>query len=344
MALSATRRPRLQELDALRGLAALAVVVFHYSVRFHEMFPAAPHLPFGMMIGHYAILLFFAISGFVIFFSLERVERLGDFAVKRFGRLFPAYWTAMAVTLAVEYLGNVPELIVPPATIAANLTMLHGFLFLPGVDGVYWTLVTELAFYLCMAGLWMSGRTDRIELVLAFWIALHLADARFAFLPSRVAMLLVTDAIPWFAIGIIVYRVWAGQRRWAEQMPLIAWLLLVEAMTDTADIVAAAVLLLATFAGVIAGRLPLLRHPALLWLGAISYSLYLMHHNIGFVVMLRMQDAGWSPWIAAGAATAAAFGLATVLHHCVEEPAARAIGGWWGRRRTRRAGGGVVAA
>lgn len=328
-------KPRLQELDALRGIAALAVLLFHFSVRFHELFPAAAHVPYGLMVGHYAILLFFAISGFVIFFSLERIDRISDFAVKRFARLYPAYWVAIAVTLGVEYLGNVPELLVPPATVAANVTMLHGFLFLPGVDGVYWTLATELAFYICMGALWFSGRTDRIETIVAVWIGLHVIDARFALLPSRVSMLLVLDAIPYFAIGIIAYRVWAGQRRWRDQMLLVAWLMLAEMLVEAIDIAIVTGLLVLLFAVVVAGRARILAHPALLWLGAISYSLYLMHHNIGFVVILRLQDAGWNPWAAAGAATLVAFGLAMLLHHFVEEPAARAIGAWWRRRRER---------
>ncbi|CAN5212816.1 acyltransferase [soil metagenome] len=338
MAAPAEQKPRLQELDALRGIAALVVLLFHYSVRFHELFPAARHVPYGLMVGHYAILLFFAISGFVIFFSLERIDRLSDFAIKRFARLYPAYWVAMAVTLVVEYVGDAPALLVPPATVAANLTMLHGFLFLPGVDGVYWTLGTELAFYICMGALWFSRRADRIETILAVWMGLHLFDARFQLLPSRISMLLVLDAIPYFAIGIITYRVWAGQRSWREQLPLVAWLMLGETLTETMDITLVAGLLLLLFAAVIAGRARMLAHPALLWLGTISYSLYLMHHNIGFVVILRLQDAGWNPWAAAGTAMLVAFGLAMLLHHFVEEPAARAIGRWWKRRRNPSTG------
>ncbi|MET0360479.1 MAG: hypothetical protein ABW048_01880, partial [Sphingobium sp.] len=44
-------RSRLTELDALRGLGALLVMNFHYSTRFHEMFPAAPHVPFHILGG-----------------------------------------------------------------------------------------------------------------------------------------------------------------------------------------------------------------------------------------------------------------------------------------------------
>ena len=38
---------RLTELDALRGIGALCVLIFHYSTRFHELFPQAAHVPFS---------------------------------------------------------------------------------------------------------------------------------------------------------------------------------------------------------------------------------------------------------------------------------------------------------
>lgn len=330
----AAGKGRLRELDALRGIAAIAVVLFHYSVRFHELFPRAPHVPVALMIGHYAVLLFFAISGFVIAFSLSRVEGVGDFAVRRFARLFPAYWAAMALTLIVEYGAGVRALWVSPAAILANMGMMQGFLFLPGVDGVYWTLEIELSFYISMALLWRVGLLRRTELVLAFWLALHWANDLYPFLPSRLALLMVVDPIPFFAIGMIAHRLWSGERHWREQLPIAAWLLLVVGLSETADILAVAAGLLALFAALARGRIGFLTHPLLLWFGAISYALYLVHHNIGFVAILLMERAGAGPWMAAAGASMLAIALASGLHYLVEEPAARIIARRWHARRS----------
>jgi peptidoglycan/LPS O-acetylase OafA/YrhL len=324
---------RLAELDALRGIAALVVVVYHFSARFHEMFPAAPHLPFALAIGHDAVLLFFAISGFVIAFSLGNATSIADFAVKRAARLYPAYWGAMALTLLIEQLGGIAALQVSPGVAIANLSMLQGFAFLPQVDGVYWTLSVELAFYLCMAGLWMAGLMPRIERVMLPWLAISIAGLLWPPMPTRVSMLLVADYIPFFMIGILTARIWIGARSWAQQAPLMLAALATIGVTDGIGALGTALFLVVLFAALVAGKLRLLRAPPLLWLGAISYTLYLSHHNSGFIIMLSAEAAGLGPWSAAGLATIAAFAMAMLLHHGVEQPAIRLIRGWWARRQ-----------
>src|SRR3954471_184909 len=82
---------RIAELDALRGLAALGVALFHFSL----LDPAAGP---GFAIGASGVDLFFIISGFVILMTLERTRDWKDFLVGRFSRLYPAYWAC--VTLA----------------------------------------------------------------------------------------------------------------------------------------------------------------------------------------------------------------------------------------------------
>ncbi len=72
---------RLVELDSLRGLAALAVVCFHFS-EVTALFPF--FLPFST-----AVDLFFMISGFVIFLSIDKTATWKEFVFKRFQRLYP---------------------------------------------------------------------------------------------------------------------------------------------------------------------------------------------------------------------------------------------------------------
>ncbi|WP_336958351.1 acyltransferase [Sphingobium aquiterrae] len=328
---------RLQELDALRGIGALAVVLFHYTTRFHEMFPAAQHVPYGLIGGNYRVLLFFAISGFAIFFTLDRIGSAADFVMNRFSRLYPVYWIAIVLTVLVEYLGNVTALQIPPWAIVANFSMLEGFAFLPQVDGAYWTLTVEVAFYACMMALWLSPWRHRLEPVLIGWLACKWLYAAWPDMPERIIMLLILRYVPFFAIGMLSYRVWSGQRSWRQQWPYMAAVIVTIAALESRAYLIAALILVVAFAAMIAGRLRFLCVRPLLWLGSISYSLYLVHQHIGFVVMLKADELGIDPWVGCALAILIALSLAVGLNRLVERPAQRVIERWWRARSPRRA-------
>lgn len=333
----ASSRGRLIEIDALRGIGALCVLIFHYSTRFQEMFPQASHVPFSFPGGNYRVLLFFAISGFAIFFSLERISSVADFFINRFARLYPAYLVAMLLTLSVEYAAQATRLLVGPVAILANFTMLEEFAFLPAVDGAYWTLSIEIAFYFCMIAIWKWAGLKRLEPVLVGWLVLRGLFQLWPDMPERIIMLFALRYVPFFIIGMLSYRVWAGQRSWRQQAPYAVLALLSIAIGETWDVFLIGCVLLAIFAAVIGGYMRWIAAPPLLWLGGISYSFYLIHQNVGFVVMLRVADAGYSPWIGFATAFCVALALGTAINRLVERPAGEAILAWWRRRKAERA-------
>lgn len=338
-------RRRLAELDALRGLGALLVINFHFSTRFHELFPDAGHVPFTIGGGGYRVLLFFAISGFAIFFTTQRMESAADFVVSRFVRLFPAYWMAIALTLGIEHAGNVTQLYIPTHAALVNTTMLQGFFFVPPVDGAYWTLTVELAFYACVLALWMTTRLVRVERLIAGWLLFKLAFVLWLpDLPERLVMLLVLRYVCWFAIGMASYRVWAGERRWKDQAPLLALILLTVAISETWDVILFTALLMATFWAMVEGRLGWICVRPLIWVGQISYSLYLVHQHIGFTIMLRTDAAGWPPAVGYALAIAAAIVLGFAVNRYVERPCARHLSALWQRWKAHRAQRGLMPA
>jgi peptidoglycan/LPS O-acetylase OafA/YrhL len=336
MARPSSPRTRLTELDALRGIGALCVLIFHYSTRFQELFPQAQHVPFSFPGGNYRVLLFFCISGFAVFFTLDRIRNVPDFVINRVARLYPAYLVAMMLTLSIEYLAQATQLLIGPAAILANFTMLQGFAFLPEVDGAYWTLTVEIAFYFCMISIWKWIGIRRLEPVLAAWLALRWLFHVWPDMPERIIMLFVLRYTPFFVIGMLAYRIWAGQRTWKQQTPYAALALLSVATMETWDMTLVAIVLLLAFSALIVGRLRFIALRPLVWMGGISYSFYLIHQHVGFVVMLRMADAGYSPWLGFATAFLVALFLGTAINRLVERPAGEAILRWW-RRRSRAA-------
>ena len=151
------RGGRFEEIDVLRGLAALAVVIFHYSGHCVKFFG---DFPFDFKIGARGVELFFLVSGFVIYFTLEKSRGLRDFAFSRFSRLYPVYWGTLTLVVAIDVL-----VFGTPmwwGGYFVNMTMLQKFVGFPDIDTVFWSLAVELCFYVIMAALFNLGLMQRI--------------------------------------------------------------------------------------------------------------------------------------------------------------------------------------
>lgn len=327
---------RVGELDALRGLAALAVVAFHYTTFYQQEVGHVQPLPFGFPAGNYGVHLFFLISGFVIFMTLERTRAARDFLVSRFSRLYPAYWVAILATAAVVYTLGMPQQRIPTGDVIADATMLQEILGFEHLDGSYWTLQVELFFYAQMLLWFVLGQLKHIRWIILAWLVLAVAygetvqhHLHFSY---TVRELLILRHIPFFALGILFYRVWSQPRIDWRDLGLMALALGAIALVQAPVYFAAAVVCSGIFTLFVAGRLRWLRAPLFAFLGAISYSLYLLHQAIGFALIHQMETHGVPPLVAVVTTSAVVIALAWTLTRLVEQPAMAAIRAWWRRR------------
>lgn len=325
----AASRPRLDGLDALRGIAALAVVLFHYTTRFDQLFGHAS-MPFvSFPLGHFGVNLFFIISGFVIFMTIERSKAPMDFVVSRFSRLYPAYWVAIALTFSITHCLGLPGHLVELKTALLNGLMFHGMLLrVPHVDGVYWTLEVELLFYLGMLVLMSTSRLHHVHRIIFALLAIRIVyfiTQQFLgiSLPWIVYRYLIIGQIAWFAIGMAIYRLTfhAGEKNaWLDwSMGLAA--LVVLAITESPAISGMAIIFGSLVFAAANDQLKLLANPVFVWLGSISYTLYLLHENIGWSIILFLRDAGVGVNISIVMAIAASLILASLVTRWVERPA-----------------------
>ena len=143
---------RFAHIDSMRAIAALLVVWLHTSEEFVKL--AAPSLQdllhtiaYLPDFGRIGVVLFFAISGFVIPSSLrgERLDACRTFLIKRLFRLFPLYWLSIPFGLLTSWTIWGRE--ISATAIAWNLSMVQEAAGYPSIQGLYWTLQTELVFY-----------------------------------------------------------------------------------------------------------------------------------------------------------------------------------------------------
>ncbi|MEU9992597.1 acyltransferase [Streptomyces sp. NPDC048045] len=336
------RPQRILLLDALRLIAALAVMSYHYLARdsggnidLKAQFPAAfPVAAYGWL----GVQLFFLISGFVICMSCWG-KSPKEFFVSRVVRLFPAYWFAVVattVTLAVIPGGARP---LPWNDVLTNLTMLQEPLGVEHVDGAYWTLFAELRFYLLFALLTWWGLTYRR--VLLFCCVWAVASAMYAQAPTDdpLRLLIMPDSSWYFIAGIALYLM----HRFRPNLMLSGVVLLCFAASlpfvlttwrNTGTYIGhtvpswPVVVILAAFFGV----MTLVATTNLSWIswrwltgaGALTYPVYLLHQDIG-----REVFSLWLPRPPSGVlvvlVAAAMLTLAWLVHRYVERPLGRRL-------------------
>ncbi len=328
---------RVGELDALRGIAALAVVAFHYTTFYQQEQGHLQPLGFGFPAGNYGVHLFFLISGFVIFMTLERTRTAMDFVVSRFSRLFPAYWAAIAITAAVVYTVGMPKQQIPFGHVAANTTMLQEVLGFEHLDGSYWTLQVELFFYAQMLFWFVLGQLKRIHWIIALWLALAVAYAlteqHHMHFSYTLRELLLLRHIPFFALGILFYRIQTRPVERRLNLGYIALCLIAIGICDPPVFLLVGVVCCAIFALFATGQLRWLRAAPFVFFGGISYSLYLLHQAIGFALIHRLEAAGFSSLAAVAVVTLTVLVLATALTYGIERPAMRRLRDGWRRRK-----------
>lgn len=137
---------RLYELDYLRAFACILVMLYHFSYRYNQLFQVdnyySIHSLFAFKYGYLGVHIFFVLSSYLCCRTHRKIELKHEF-VNRAIRLFPMYWLSIIISiLTAVFLGYVelPSVF----SILLNFTMIQGLLGIPGIDGVYWSLIYEL--------------------------------------------------------------------------------------------------------------------------------------------------------------------------------------------------------
>jgi peptidoglycan/LPS O-acetylase OafA/YrhL len=329
---------RLLQVDGLRAVAALSVLLFHYTTRYEEVFLHSLPLGWGFAKGYLGVNLFFVISGFVIFMTIEAAKSPADFVFSRLTRLFPTFWAAVLLTwlltLAVPLPGNTRSV----KEMLANLTMLHEGFGVRSVDGAYWSLEVELVYYLWMLVLGSTGALAFPRRAVAIWVglaaAVALAGVAGVRAPSLAMHYGLLQWVPWFALGMLGYLGWRHPGHRTGNLVCAALALVAVGVTDGFFVLATAVAAYAAVTLAARGKFTAMGWRPLTFVGGISYPLYLVHEQLGWLLMLKMQTAGAAPWVSVVAAMLVSVVAAWLLSLLVEKPAMARTRAWWKARRS----------
>lgn len=334
---------RLAALDSLRGIAALAVVLYHYTGGYEEVVGPHTRPVHAFPIGHFGVELFFVISGFVIAWTLQRSTSAYAFAVSRFARLYPAYLAALVLIGAVLFgIGFNPQHVSPLALIPNLAIGLPPLVAQPNLDPSFWTLGLEVAFYGLAAVMTFALPRLSMEVWCLGWMASALAMQ--AFLPDNLQAQLLTCSgfAELFVLGAMSFRLLETER--VKPLTVATWLVAAAIAFVSIEKGHVAVhvrygALVLIFTAIIAlaakDRLAPLRLRPLVALGQASYSLYLIHQILGFYIIATLERVGAPPPAAIAVALVVVVCTALLLRAVVEAPGQRLVRGWLGLRKSR---------
>jgi peptidoglycan/LPS O-acetylase OafA/YrhL len=295
---------RVNEIDFLRFFAALMVVFYHYSFRGYAA-DGMSTMPYPLLApvakyGYLGVPLFFLISGFVILMTAS-TGSVKKFIVSRVARLYPAFWVCCTATFVIILIIGDKYYSASICQYFINMTMLSGFIGVPSIDSVYWSIFIELKFYLLVALVLIFRKIKQAQLFLTVWLIATIAldVIKIGKIGSLLSIILIVDYSPYFIAGAMSFLIWSkGISLTRISVILMAWLVSLgnalheipknEKHYNTEFDSYVIIGIISTFFIIMllvsTRRTGWLGKRQWVTVGALTYPLYLIHQTIGFMI------------------------------------------------------------
>ena len=275
---------RLIQLDVFRGVACLMVLLFHYTTMYSNIFNDSATVQLvNFKYGGLGVDLFFIISGFVIFLTINKNNSPLQFLLKRFVRLYPTFWICVLITFFLVHLSDLNLYKRSISDLLVNLTMMPDVFGVPRVDGVYWSLLPELVFYLMCYLAILLKQLKSINVICAIWLLLILSNHFIDYPPLRVLLNLRFGHL--FIIGIYFYKLMHEKNKWMNHLFILMSLLVAFFINTSVSKSLFLIVFITFFYLLVYKKLDWLKFAPLAKLGEISYALYLTHQFIGYIII-----------------------------------------------------------
>ena len=324
---------RLVALDAVRFVAAFAVVLYHYISRKESL--AYPFAAEFTKYGYLGVPLFFIISGFVIALSANNRTAI-EFAISRFTRLYPTLWICVTFTAIVTFLlaGEKHSI----AKILANFTLINEYLGYGDIDGVYWTLKAELKFYALVFIFLAFGIYEKYRIWLSIWLFSTLLYT-FTDQPFFMGWFITPHYSSFFIAGIALYLLRQNKDKTYSHLILATsvMLSLIKGFQQASGFIPSPTVedrLVAT--GIIFSffiimyiittkDIPIKNQRFVMLLGAITYPLYLIHNMAGKAIIDFFSSSIYEERLLIPLTIVFVIFMSLLIHIYLEKPASRLI-------------------
>lgn len=335
---------RFEILDFYRFLAILMVMFYHYFSRWsigHNNIDLYPYEnKYDMFLwGRMGVQFFFIISGFVIYMTLERAISILDFAKKRFVRLWPSMVLMSTITFIVFLLFDTKYIFKDSHEIG-NLFYSWSFLgktMSQGnytyIDGSYWSLWVEIQFYFLSAVLYFILKKAKTIHLFPFFLFIMaiigcFLKPKMAYFNEIFNLFLYFN---FFVIGVVFKELFRSQHPWSLRnwhwhfiifaLLILEWIYFADdGYSKMLDLVFVLAFYLFIYLSQIQWSSSNRIFTTLVFWGEASYISYLMHQNIGVLIINKIGYSGKLDFVVPISVMILMFTISTVLYSQFEKP------------------------
>lgn len=324
-------RQRIELLDSFRFLAIMGVLFFHFTYRWGNILPSSKFYGNFAEYGSMGVPFFFVISGFVISYTLRNTDSMGAFFKNRFIRLFPPLLLCTLITFTVTAFLDTNAIFPEahkPTNLMPSLTITNPAIWslfskrdFDWIDGSYWSLWIEVEFYAIAAALYFADKNKFMRNLL--WTTIVLSIIKyippvfmnvswgsrshpglipfFTNLKEVYKLFRIIYYIPWFALGSFFYYLFQGYRPLSNKILDLSLLVVLCFLYGDRYIYRGWVMhvVVLVFFGLLVYKqewLAFLNFRILQRIGVISYTLYLIHEDVGVLLMTKIgPHVRWNP-------------------------------------------------
>lgn len=275
---------RSVNLDLLRVLAAIYVLLYHFTHRYNEIFTGVISEDNIFSHGYLGVPAFFILSGYLVTKSYNKNRLLTRFYKSRLLRIYPTYIFSMSLTFLISSLLIFNERSISLIDYFINLFVFADYLGYKPADSAYWSLYIECAFYIVLPLIVSKKGIIFIVLVLLSFVN-YFVD---------VYILNVLTLFNWISFFYIGYFLSLRKKNHYNIFFLLISLVNIFNYKGYEYFLTSIIIYMYMYS------LPEIKvqnvriTKAISALAAISYPLYLLHQNIGYVILNYLRHIGIS--------------------------------------------------
>jgi len=281
-----------KQVESIRGIIMVMIMFYHYTYRFTELYNINTINFFSLdNWGTIGVNTFFIISGYYMLSKDTLQYNAKEFFIKKFFRLYPAYVLCLTITFISMLIFGLENRTVTFIDYIINLFMVNGFIGIPYVDGGHWYLTYLILFYVIVS-LAIYFKMEKRKFIIC-WIICNttlLISSHFFSVLSHIYKVTGGQYAIFIIMGIILRELIDRNKNKKINILILSLAFIENLILNNIIATIGIIIFILCFVLVLKKEINILKNQLLTALGTISYIVYLLHQNIGYQILLCLNN------------------------------------------------------